>query len=499
MTHSIHTTTKRALLALALTAPLAAVGAPAAQADSISFIRGGNVWVASTDGAKQVQVTTAGGYSYASRADDGTFIALQGRRLHRISPTGQITADFDTPVSGEQAAPNTSFFRGPFKPEISPDGSKVAYEYWHQAIENDPTCFPVGDPRCQKKRVSVGIGYSYPDRQTGWDEPGLGRQSGWLNPSWIGNDTLLMSGKSVLPNVDAILDHPGDGNQTIANWFEDTGAWHVRDGEVSRRGDAAAFVSTTPRGASDPHWGQQDDQITIYRMNGAAPALPEQCFSFANADAIYASPSLSPDGGAVAWETDERTGEALPPNILVGTIPSQAGGCALPTEGGKVLIENATQPDWSPAPVPTIAAPGGGSGGETVPGGGAGKPGGNGGGGGGTVPGGANGTSGVVVTVPTTTLSKALSGGLSVKLQVPGAGKLDVTALRRGKKVATGSAKPKGAGEAKVKLRFTAAAKKALRRSGNVTLTVRHTFTPAGGAPVTGTTTVRLGKKKALR
>ena len=493
MTHTITTTRRRRALAiLALAAPLALACAPAANADSISFLRGGNIWVASTDGTKQVQVTTSGGYSYASRADDGTFIGLYGRRLHRISPTGQITADFDTPVSGEQAAPNTSFFRGPFRPEISPDGTKVAYEYWHQAIENDPTCFPAGDPRCQGKRVSVGIGYSYADRQTSWDEPGLGRQSGWVHPSWIGNDTLLMSDKSVRPNVDAILDHPGDGNQTIQTWFEDTGVWYVRDGEVSRRGDAAAFVSTLARGASDPHWGQEDDQITIYRMNGAVPALPEQCFSFGNPEAIYAGPTFSPDGGRVVWESDERGGEGKPPVLLVGSIPSQAGGCQLPTEGGKTFLEDAKQPDWSPAPVPTITAtqadPKGGGGGTAPKG-----PGNTDQGKGVDVSGpGSDPFSGLTVTVSKASVSKALSGGLTVKLQVPGPGKVQVTASRSGKQVAGGSGKAKGAGEVKVKLAFTAAAKRALRRSGALTLTLRHRYTPKGGTAVTGTTKVKL-------
>ncbi len=489
-------TGRRALALAAAAVPLALAIAPTAHADSISFLRGGNVWVTSTDGAKQVQVTTSGGYSYASRADDGTFIALKGRRLQRISPTGQITADFDTPVSGEQTAPNTSFFRGPYKPEISPDGTKVAYEYWHQALDNTPGCFPVGDPRCQAKRISVGIGYSYADRQTGWDEPGLGRQSGWMHPSWIGNDTLLMSDKSVRPNVDAILDHPGDGNQTIDRWFEDTGVWYVRDGEVSRRADAAAFVSTLARGASDPHWGQEDDQITIYRMNGPAPALPEQCFSFGNPDAIYASPTFSPDGGSVAWESDERGGEAKPPQLLVGQIPSQTGGCQLPTESGKTLIEDAAQPDWSPAPVPTVLPEGGGNAGT---GGNVAAGAGNGGsttipvsGGAGSGAGAGGAAGALTVTAAATTVSRALSAGLTVRLQVPGAGRLRLTASRGAHRVATGSAKAKAAGEIKVRLRFTAAARRALKRSGSVTLTVRYRYTPAGGTAVAGTTKVKL-------
>lgn len=474
-------TTRRALLlgaAAATTLTLAL--APSAHADSISFLRGGNVWVASADGAQQVQVTTDGGYSYASRADDGTFIALRGRRLRKIAPTGQVIADFDTPVSGEQTAPNTSFFRGPFKPEISPDGTKVAYEYWHQAFLSDPGCAPVGTPTCTDKRVSVGIGYSHSDRQTSWDEPGMGRQSGWLNPSWIDNGTLMQSGKSVLPNVDVIIDRPGDGNQTIERWFEDTGAWHVRDGEVSRRGDAAAFISTQPRHASDPHWGQEDDQVTIYRMNGAPPALPEQCFSFQNPDAIYVSPTFSPDGGRVAWETHDRDGSA-PSTVLVGAVPSQAAGCQSPTAGGQAILTDATGPDWSPAPVPAIVAGGGG------PSGGAG-----GGSGAGPQSGGGAASGGVTVSLSSRALGRALVRGLPVRVQVPGAGRVRVTALRSGKRVGEGSAKAKTAGTVKLRLRLTASARRALRRGGSSAITLRYRFTPKAGPAIVGTTTVQL-------
>lgn len=447
----------------------------AADAGSISFLRGGNVWVAAEDGTRQTQLTTDGGYAYQSRADDGSLIAVRGRLLRRLAPDGKLLAEFTTPVSGEPAAPNSSFFRGPFQAEISPDGSKVAYDYWHQEVFNEPGCFPVGDPRCQAKRVSVGIGYTHADRLTGWDEPGLGRQSGWLHPSWVGNDTLLMSGKSVLPNVDAIIDHPGDGNQTIARWFEDTGAWHVKDGEVSRRGDAAAFLSTTPRHASDPHWGQEDDQITIYRMTGAAPALPEQCFSFQNKDAIYASPSFAPDGGAVAWESDERGGEAQPPQIVVGQIPSQAGGCQLPTDGGKTLIENGAQPDWSPAPVPTIAAPP------------ANAPGPSGGSGAATpdpaVGGGAS--AALAPALRSTKLGKVLSRGLGVQVTAPAAGRLSVTVLRGKRTLASGKASVRRAGKQLVTARFTAAAKRSLRAAPKVTVIVRVRFTPHGGTAIT--------------
>ena len=57
--------------------------------------QGGDVWLATPDGARQQQVTHTGGYSNVSQADDGTMIALApGERLHKLSRTGQVLADF---------------------------------------------------------------------------------------------------------------------------------------------------------------------------------------------------------------------------------------------------------------------------------------------------------------------------------------------------------------------------------------------------------------------
>src|SRR5688500_2488567 len=53
-------------------------GAAAAQADSIVYIDGGNVWSASPDGAKKVQLTDGGSWHSPTQADDGTIAAVQG-------------------------------------------------------------------------------------------------------------------------------------------------------------------------------------------------------------------------------------------------------------------------------------------------------------------------------------------------------------------------------------------------------------------------------------
>jgi phosphodiesterase/alkaline phosphatase D-like protein len=322
--------------------------AATAHADSISFMRGGDIWIASPDGTKQVQLTHDGGYSYQSQADNGDFIALRGRRLRLIGRDGRIKADFSTPVSGERTDTTSSYFLGPFKPEISPDGTKVAYEYRYFEITNHPGCVPEGTPNCQDVRQHTGIGYTYSDRMTSWDEPGLGRQSGWVDPSWIGNDTVLISDKSVQFNLDAMIDHPGDGNQTLQGWFLDDNAWYVRDGEVARSGDKVAFVTTRPKGANeDLHL---DDQVSIYKMNGAPPALPTACYSYNNPAGAYDSPSFAPGGGRIAFE--DTGNETTPHRILVGSVPNMTTRCSLPSAGAAQILTDARQPDWGPANVP---------------------------------------------------------------------------------------------------------------------------------------------------
>src|SRR4051812_22531442 len=78
-----------------------AAAAPAAHADSIAYVNraDGNVYLTTPDGARQYQVTSTGGYSDVSQADDGTMIALKGVQLHRLARDGAVLADFDTPVS----------------------------------------------------------------------------------------------------------------------------------------------------------------------------------------------------------------------------------------------------------------------------------------------------------------------------------------------------------------------------------------------------------------
>ena len=94
----------------ALAAAFALIIAAPAAADSIAYVKDGNVWLSTLDGARQFQVTSSRGYSDVSQAEDGTMIGLHGVRLHRLDRTGRVLADFDTPVTDTRPAPSRVFY-----------------------------------------------------------------------------------------------------------------------------------------------------------------------------------------------------------------------------------------------------------------------------------------------------------------------------------------------------------------------------------------------------
>ncbi len=77
-------------LASCLAAAFLLAAAGPAAADSIVYEKDGNVWQAAPDGSNQSQVTTAGGYSKPSQADDGTIVAVKDQLLQRLDRGGRI-------------------------------------------------------------------------------------------------------------------------------------------------------------------------------------------------------------------------------------------------------------------------------------------------------------------------------------------------------------------------------------------------------------------------
>src|SRR4051794_6090811 len=141
------------IAAAAAAAALAAV--PVAHASSITYAKGNDIWISTPDGSKQVQVT-GGGTAYAepSQADDGTIVALgDDNAIYRISQSGTVLSG---PVLTWLKYYGGQGFSGPYAAKVSPDGSKVAFTFFHtQLVSDGGSGFP-----------ELGTSYSYSDRTT---------------------------------------------------------------------------------------------------------------------------------------------------------------------------------------------------------------------------------------------------------------------------------------------------------------------------------------------
>ncbi len=427
---------------------LTLVAAAPAAADSIAYVKAGDVWLTTPDGTRQVQVTRSGNYSYVSQADDGTMIALaSGERLHKLSRSGAVLADFLTYVSdGAPQAGGVNQFHGPFNPEISPDGTKVAFEWFNDTFNEAPGCSEQTVPPCAVYHQNQGVGISASTGYTGPEAYGL--MTGWTYPNWMSNDVLLRSFSGAIMTDDAVFTRvaPGLGDRELDPWFfDDQQGFGVDDVELSR--DLQTIVGIA---------GGSDEKLRVYRTTVhpyGAPNWNHQPFYTGNQpvaqrcyelDGKFESTTLAPSGQALAYGTAE--------GIHVASIP---GGCA-PGDRGALVIPGGRFPDWGPADVPAASAAGGSANGGQ----------------GGAKPGAA--------ARPKLTLKPGKR--LAVTLTTAGPGKATVTVKLKGRTLGSARGTVKASGKLTLRIKLKKARGKA---------TVKASFKPAGGG-ATQTTTAKV-------
>jgi Tol biopolymer transport system component len=183
----LRTHTRRLLLALALATGLLLAASSAALGSSIVYLKGGNIWLASPDGANQYQVTFAGGYDQPSQAADGTIIAVRNGQFVRMDRSGRL---LNPPADwfGNQPPPpgsNADQFFGPYHARVSPDGSRIAYAFKQREYDCDPITNVCDYQIVEYTTTSAVDHYAQASAATSVSRDG--------DPSWIDNTRVLVS------------------------------------------------------------------------------------------------------------------------------------------------------------------------------------------------------------------------------------------------------------------------------------------------------------------
>lgn len=327
------------LTALAIAASLLAPGA--AGASSIVFVKDDAIWATTPDGSHQVQVTREGKFASPSQADDGTIVALDdASRVNRFDRRGlALNAPFLTWLGINGG----SGFSPPYRARVSPDGTKVAFAYFHSQEINTGT---------GNSQMSSDVSYTYADRATPPETFGhVGSPGdGWTNPEWVTNDATVLfwpDASTYAPGTtNAIYHHlgrhdPASGTSDSGNawlWFDDAAAPAGRFGAMTRQHDKLAV-------------GNGDSAATTLRLYAVSVAPPSDTASDSppayrcsiSADgATIGTASWSPDGQDLAFDAGSDTFVAH-----VGDLSHGCGDLGAPHR----IVTGGTSPSWGPADV----------------------------------------------------------------------------------------------------------------------------------------------------
>jgi hypothetical protein len=430
----------RALATLTAVCAVALAGAGPAAADSLVFVKDHNVWLANPDGSGQYQVTSDGTadnpWISPSQADDGTIVAARhwpnGGPLYRMRQNGEVINEI--PLQGMIA--------GPFSPQVSPDGSTVAYHHTFSRVVNGYL------------ETSSDVRFTRTDGSTpdGFGQE-VGRGAG--DPSWIDSNRALVG-----VNALAFTMVPGE---PATEWWSDYDhqPTYFDFGEDLEDGEFAAGRLLVPRGDRD------DNTLVLYRSAGDFTTPPTPLCMWSNPPdgpngRQFDDPTFSPAGDAAAWEAGD--------GIYRSPLPAN-DDC--PAMNEQLIVPGGSQPDWGPADVnpgqrgPVCCAP------EVE--------------------------QRLELSLPKRAgMRAALRSGVAVKVAVPGAGNVTASARSGRKKVAAGKTASKAAGTVKVRVRFSRAAVRSLRRKRNVRLALKVSYRSAdGGTALTEGGTLRLTGARA--
>ena len=248
-------------------------------------------------------VTSTGGYSDVTQADDGTMVGLTGVRLHKLTARATCSPT-STRRSATRARGPAKAFYGPYDPAISPDGKKVAYTYYY--ISQSRARLLPADVRDHGQGGRHRLLAGRPADRLG---RGRARQALRLaHPSWIDNETMMLSDPTHVLNQDVVLDTVSDGPQP-PRLVQRHHERQRRRPDGPRRDDSPAHEARLPRrGRRHTAADLQGAAVPARRLGSSLTdeELPYICaFYDKPAGGRLGSPSWSPDGTRLAYHDGE--------------------------------------------------------------------------------------------------------------------------------------------------------------------------------------------------
>jgi hypothetical protein len=296
---------------------LAMVGPATAQAESLVYIKGGDVYLTGVPGT--VRVTADGNYESSSQADDGTIVAVQKgvdndgqtyRYLIRMNRSGKR---LNPPA---ETIDHISTYSGPLNAKVSPDGRLVAYQW----LAGGPLLTP-------------GPYFSISDSGSSTPKEKYETSRGYNNPNWLDSSRILLFNGSGLIQTYNLAAPKGSRFQ---DWFTDREA-SPSGGEVNAQGDKLVSSANTTAG------------LVFYPLPGPPPTPPvTRCLINLSGGGVL-RPTWNPDGSELAWQQGD--------GIHLGVV--DLPGCRL--TANVLAVPGGSYPDFGPAnvavPRPTATVP----------------------------------------------------------------------------------------------------------------------------------------------
>ncbi|GAA3648606.1 hypothetical protein GCM10022237_05320 [Nocardioides ginsengisoli] len=303
------------------------VAAASAVGGSIVYIHADNVWLSRPDGSGQRAVTKDGTattpYEHPTMSDAGIIAVMKGETIVRMRQDG-VVLNRITPEDLFVPDYGTVTISPILDPEISPDGSKIAYSQLRLERYNGPGGY---------LETEAETGFTDAAQWAGPDKYGI--QLGY-QPSWVTNSRVTLNRSGDVHLAD--LGHPSTpwfySNDIFGQFIE------LQETEVSPDGNRVIFGSAGGIGmkttVGDPRTGTP----------GKPTANPE-CYLTPDAgQPVAKDPSFGPDSDSAAYSEGG--------DLWVITGLAACG----PTTTVTKIATGGTEPSWSPAPLSAAPAPG---------------------------------------------------------------------------------------------------------------------------------------------